>query len=116
MDYLVIKENDLFFLTDTKGNVPENHYYGLGLYTKDTRFLSKLDLRINGEEPILLASDAAENYKAKVLLTNPHMENEGELILWRESVEIERTRFIYDDVLYESIKVKNYFPRPFHLQ
>ena len=112
MDYLVIKENDLFFLTDTKGNVPENHYYGLGLYTKDTRFLSKLDLRINGEEPILLASDAAENYKAKVLLTNPHMENEGGLILWRESVEIERTRFIYDDVLYESIKVKNYFPKP----
>lgn len=26
MDYRVIKENDLFFLTDTKGNIPENHY------------------------------------------------------------------------------------------
>lgn len=112
MDYLVIKENDLFFLTDTKGNIPENHHYGLGLYTKDTRFLSKLDLRINGEEPILLSSDAAENYVAKVLLTNPHMENEEGLILWRESVEIERTRFIYDDVLYETVKVKNYYPKP----
>ncbi|MGE8078841.1 glycogen debranching N-terminal domain-containing protein [Peribacillus loiseleuriae] len=112
MDYRVIKENDLFFLTDTKGNIPENHYYGLGLYTKDTRFLSKLDLKINGEEPILLSSSATENYMAEVLLTNPHMENEAGLVLWRESVEIERTRFIYDDVLYESIKVKNYFPKP----
>ncbi|WP_391117838.1 glycogen debranching N-terminal domain-containing protein [Psychrobacillus sp. L3] len=112
MDYRVIKENDLFLLTDAKGNIPENHYYGLGLYTKDTRFLSKLDLKINGEEPILLTSDAAENYMAKVLLTNPHMENDEGLILWRESVEIERTRFIFDDVLYESIKVKNYFPKP----
>jgi glycogen debranching enzyme len=112
MDYRVIKENDLFLLTDTNGNITENHPYGLGLYTKDTRFLSKLDLKINGEDPILLASDAAENYMAKILLTNPHMEKDGELILWRESVEIERTRFIYDDVLYESIKLKNYFPKP----
>ncbi|MDQ0857401.1 amylo-alpha-1,6-glucosidase [Bacillus sp. V2I10] len=112
MDYRVIKENDLFLLTDTNGNIPENHPYGLGLYTKDTRFLSKLDLKINGENPILLSSDADQNYKACILLTNPHMEEDGELILWRESVEIERSRFIYDDVLYEEIKVKNYFPKP----
>lgn len=111
MDYRVIKENYLFFLTDTKGNVPENHPYGLGLYTKDTRFLSKFDVRINGQEPILLSSEADENYSAKILLTNPHMEENGELILWRESVEIERSRFIFDDVLYETIKVKNYFPK-----
>ncbi|MEH7306825.1 amylo-alpha-1,6-glucosidase [Neobacillus drentensis] len=116
MDYRVIKENDLFLLTDDKGNIPENHSYGLGLYTKDTRFLSKLDVKINGEDPILLSSDAAENYMAKILLTNPHMEKDGELILWRESVEIERTRFIYDEVLYEAIRVKNYFPKPIQFE
>lgn len=114
LDYRVIKENDLFLLTDDKGNIPENHPYGLGLYTKDTRFLSKLDVRINGEEPILLSSDAGENYMSTILLTNPHMEKDGELILWRESIEIERTRFIYDELLYETIKVKNYFPK--HVQ
>ncbi|MFC0187087.1 glycogen debranching N-terminal domain-containing protein [Fictibacillus aquaticus] len=112
MDYRVIKDNDLFLLSDTKGNIPADHPYGLGLYTKDTRFLNKLDLRINGEEPILLSSDADENFVATILLTNPHMEKEGELILWRESVEMERTRFIYDGVLYETIKTKNYYPKP----
>lgn len=112
MEYRVIKENDLFLLTDEKGNIPVDHPYGLGLYTKDTRFLSKLNLLINGEEPILLSSDAAENYQAKIMLTNPHMEKGGELILWRESVEIQRTRFISNGVLYEAIKVKNYFPKP----
>lgn len=111
MDYRVIKENDLFLLTDDKGNIPENHSYGLGLYTKDTRFLSKLDIRINGEEPILLSSDANENYMAKILLTNPHMEKDGDLLLWRESVEIERTRFIFNEVLYETMKLKNYYPK-----
>ncbi|RSK53389.1 amylo-alpha-1,6-glucosidase [Bacillus canaveralius] len=111
MEYRVIKENNLFLLTDEKGNIPENHTYGLGLYRNDTRFLSKLDIKINGQEPILLSSDAKENYMATILLTNPHMENDGSLVLWRESVEIERTRFINEGILYESIKVKNYFPK-----
>lgn len=111
MNYRVIKENDLFFLTDDKGNIPKENDYGLGLYTKDTRYLSKFDIKINGQDPILLSSSADENYMAKILLTNPHMEEEGELILWRESVEIERKRLIYDGVLYETLQVKNYYPK-----
>lgn len=112
MNYRVIKENDLFFLTDDKGNIPQENSYGLGLYTKDTRFLSKFDVKINGQDPILLSSSADENYMAKILLTNPHMEEDGELILWRESVEIERKRLIYDGVLYETLQLKNYYPKP----
>ncbi|MFD0049615.1 glycogen debranching N-terminal domain-containing protein [Actinomycetes bacterium NPDC127524] len=111
MEYRVIKENDLFLLTDTLGNIPENHSYGLGLYKQDTRFLSKLEIDINGAAPILLSSEAEENYISTMLLTNPHMEKDGELILWRESVEIERKRFIFEDVLYETISLKNYFPK-----
>jgi glycogen debranching enzyme len=116
MEYRVIKENDVFLLTDEKGNIPPNHPYGPGLYMKDTRYLSKFDIRINGEEPILLSSNADENYMATILLTNPHMEEEGNLILWRESIELERKRFIYNDVCYEMLKVKNYYPKPVSFQ
>lgn len=108
----MIKENNLFLLTDAKGNIPKNHGYGLGLYTKDTRFLSKFDLKINGEEPNLLASEADENYAASILLTNPHMEKDGKVLLWRECIEIERQRFIFEGILYESVKVKNFHPKP----
>ncbi|SES26235.1 amylo-alpha-1,6-glucosidase [Salipaludibacillus aurantiacus] len=111
MDYRVIKENDLFLLTDENGNIPEDHPYGPGLYTKDTRFLSKFDLKINGEDPILLSSEADKTYYAEMLLTNPHMEEEGDVKLWRESVELKRKRFIYGGALYESLRVKNYNPK-----
>lgn len=110
MNYRVIKENDVFFLTDEKGDIPKDHPYGPGLYSKDTRFLSKLDLKINGKDPILLSSEADETYFAEILLTNPHIEENGVVELWRESVEIKRRRFIYDDVCYEVFKVKNYNP------
>lgn len=111
MNYRVIKENDLFLMTDKDGDILENESSGFGLYTKDTRFLSKLETRINGQKPILLSSAADENYISTIRLTNPHMEENGELILWRESVEIERTRFIYEGALYEAFKLTSYYPK-----
>ncbi|MDZ5712730.1 amylo-alpha-1,6-glucosidase [Jeotgalibacillus haloalkalitolerans] len=111
MNYRVIKENDLFLLTDEKGDITPNHTYELGLYTKDTRFLSEFKLLINGESPIPLHSDGGENYRSTILLTNPHQEKDGELILWRESIQFERTRFIHNDVLYETVKATSYFPK-----
>ncbi|WP_283152476.1 amylo-alpha-1,6-glucosidase [Guptibacillus hwajinpoensis] len=116
MEYRVVKENDLFLLTDEKGNIPNDHPYGEGLYKRDTRFLSSLEMKINGEEPILLSSEASKSYENEMILTNPHMEDKGRLILWRESIEIKRKRFIYEDVLYEHVVVKNYYPKPLTFQ
>ena len=112
MEYRVIKENDLFLLTDEKGNIPNDHPYGPGLYKKDTRFLSEFEIKINGEELILLSSEGDKSYENEMILTNPHMEENGQLILWRESIELKRKRFIYDGVLYEQVVVKNYYPKP----
>lgn len=112
MEYRVLKDNELFLLTDQKGDIPLNHKYGLGLYKKDTRFLSEMSLTINGEKPILLKSEAGETYESMMLLTNPHMEKDGEVELWRESVEIKRHRFISSDVLYDRITLRNYNPKP----
>lgn len=111
MEYRVIKENDLFLMTDKSGDIPAGHDAGYGLYARDTRFLSGFELRINGQKPVLLSSSAGDNYIADIRLTNPHMESEGSLILWRESVELLRRRFIYDGALYETVIMTNYFPK-----
>ncbi|WP_410515061.1 glycogen debranching N-terminal domain-containing protein [Paenibacillus sp. BR2-3] len=111
MDYRVIKENDLFLMTDKNGDIVGNDVSGQGLYTRDTRFLSRMEIRINDQKPILLSSAADENYISTIRLTNPHMEENGELILWRESVEVERTRFIYEGALYETFKLTSYYPK-----
>jgi len=108
----VIKENDLFLLTDASGDITPGAEGGLGLYTRDTRFLSRLELTINGARPILLESTAEMNCQAIFRLTNPHMEENGQIKLWRESVEIMRHRFIQDGVLYESLSYTNFSPKP----
>jgi len=110
MDYRVIKENDLFLLTDLSGDIPEGQTEGLGLYAKDTRFLSRMELKINGNKPMVLSSEADQNYISTIILTNPHMEEGDKLILWRESIELRRKRFIYEGVLYEAVKASNFSP------
>ncbi len=107
MDYRVIKENDLFLLTDLSGDVAENNN-GHGLYSKDTRFLSKLALTLNGHKLNMLSSEADENYISRIVLTNPKTERDGIMTLWPESIEVVRTRFIYEDALYESVKCNEF--------
>ncbi|MFC4775834.1 glycogen debranching N-terminal domain-containing protein [Paenibacillus sp. GCM10023252] len=112
MNYRVIKENNLFLTTDKDGDIPAGDSTGLGLYTSDTRFLSTLDIRMNGRKLLLLSSSGEENYISTIRLTNPHMEEEGQLVLWRESIEVERTRFIYEGGLYESFRLTSFAPKP----
>ncbi|WP_340008872.1 amylo-alpha-1,6-glucosidase [Paenibacillus sp. FSL K6-0276] len=109
MAYSVIKENDLFLITDLSGDISTDSKEGFGLYTKDTRFLSRLALTVNGSKPIVLASEVDRNYVSNIVLTNPDIKN-GEK-LWRESVEIVRTRFIYKGILYETIGATNFNPQ-----
>jgi glycogen debranching enzyme len=111
MNYRVIKNNDLFLMTDHYGDILGNDAQG-GLYMKDTRFLSKLQLTLNGKRPLLLSSAADENYVARIRLTNEHEEEAGNVRLWRESVEIIRERFIYGEVLYETVFLTNFSTKP----
>lgn len=99
-------------MTDENGDMPGEAGSVFGLYTRDTRFLSRLEIRINGVQPVLLSSSADRNYRSTLRLTNPHMEEQGKVILWRESVEIERHRFISGGVLYETVGLTNFSPKP----
>ncbi len=101
MDYSVIKEGDLFFLTEKNGNITSNLDKGYGLYTKDTRFLSGLEVLVEGERPELLSSESKKSYLASIHLMK-NVKDTG-------AVELKRERFIFDGVLYEKIILTNYF-------
>ena len=51
-EQLVLKEGDVFLLTDQTGDVVGNT--GFGLYYHDTRYLSLYSFKVNGNSPSLL--------------------------------------------------------------
>ncbi|MFW5736447.1 MAG: glycogen debranching N-terminal domain-containing protein [Halanaerobium sp.] len=106
IDYLTVKEDDIFIVSDKLGNIPMNNTEGYGLYTSDTRFLSGFELKINQKKPILLSAKENENYINKIYLSNHEYEIPGQIVP-KESVVIKRNRFI-NNLLYEKIEIRNY--------
>src|SRR5688572_15904761 len=107
----VIKDDRTFLVTDRFGNVPEGNTAALGLYHKDTRFLSGLDLVVDGLEPILLHSSTERNYSQIVELTYPFEAIDREGVHRKENVSIQRFR-ILSGSLYERIRVRNFGTKP----
>jgi glycogen debranching enzyme len=112
---LAIKEGDLFFYTNTEGNIPLGNTSGLGFYYEDTRFLSCYEFKINGRDPILLSSSAEQDYLLHVELTNTDIWKADELIVTQETLNIRR-QMILKDCLYERTRIKNYNDKTVALQ
>ena len=57
----VLKHDETFAVLNDFGNIIANRGSTHGLYHKDTRYLSRLELRLNGDHPLLLSSSSAED-------------------------------------------------------
>lgn len=108
---LSTKEGETFLHSDINGNFSLPNTVGMGLYYKDTRFLSQLELRINGAMPVLLSSSAERAYMSYVDLTNPDIWEEGKLVITQQTLNIRRTRVV-SEIVHERIRVRNYNDHP----
>jgi glycogen debranching enzyme len=104
---LTVKDDDLFFVTDTIGNISgcslNDSNPSMGLFCSDTRFLSRLELQIEGRSPVLLSSTADKGFSLSVLCTNPRIDDR----LNADSVGIRR-ELVLNGALFEEIEVSNY--------
>lgn len=103
---LTLKDDDLFLITDTLGNINgcvEENNNSLGLFCRDTRFLSSLELQIEKRSPILLSSTAQKGFALSVLCANPYVENR----LPAEVISVQR-ELVLNGGLFEELTVTNY--------
>ncbi|HEX2911287.1 MAG TPA: glycogen debranching N-terminal domain-containing protein [Chloroflexia bacterium] len=71
---LVLKENLVFMVSAEDGDIPQDNSEGWGIYYKDTRYLSILEIRINGYTPVLLTSSGEFNFMGNIQSANPLMQ------------------------------------------
>ncbi|PMB03776.1 amylo-alpha-1,6-glucosidase [Fischerella thermalis CCMEE 5273] len=104
---LTIKDDDLFLVTDTLGNLSAcslgDGNPSMGLFCADTRFLSRLELQIDGRSPVLLSSTADKGFSLSVLCTNPRVDDR----LQADTVGIRR-EIVLNGALFEELEVSNY--------
>jgi glycogen debranching enzyme len=95
---LTVLEGSTFCISDERGDIAADTS---GFFAHDTRFLSRLVLRIDGERPLLLSSGRVGHYAAAFYLRNPAVNG-----LPIDSLSVARERFVGTG-LQERITVRN---------
>lgn len=109
----ILKHGDAFAVLDEYGDIGVAGPGPEGLYFNDTRFLSHLKLLVDGKRPLLLSSVVQDdNVALSVDLTNPDIYVDGAIAMPRDTICIERTKFIWRGVLYERIGFRNFADSP----
>ncbi len=107
---LTLKDDDLFLITDTLGNISgcsrDETIASMGLFCRDTRFLSRLELQIAGRSPILLTCNADKGFVLSALCTNPTIPN-----INAETISIQR-ELVLNGGLFEELTIHNYNTTP----
>jgi glycogen debranching enzyme len=101
-----LKDANTFLLADALGDIQGSDD---GLFTNDTRMLSRFELAIAGRRPSLLgAAIDHENTLFTAHLTNRPLPALGERSIPQGVIHIERSRFLWDSRLYERLKLTNF--------
>ncbi|HKF00378.1 MAG TPA: amylo-alpha-1,6-glucosidase [Actinomycetes bacterium] len=110
------KEGDVFLCADPEGNLNPTTSALVGLYCKDTRFLSELMLLIDGRVPLLLSTSTERVFMSHVDLSNQELVGgEEDVIAPLQTVNVRRTRVIRDR-LYERVRLKSYHAAPIQVR
>jgi len=97
---LTLKDDDLFLITDTLVNISDISCRlggiedSMGFFCRDTRFLSRLELQIEGRSPISFSSTARKGFAMTVLCANPEIENKKGGQIKAESIPNQGSTFI----------------------
>lgn len=113
-DAIVIKDGDLFFLSEPDGQVPLDRHHGLGLYHGDCRYLSGYELHLAGRPPNLLAAATQHGFATVFEFSNPDIVMHDGGLVPAEEIGITWSRILDGKVLalHERIGLRSLSLRP----
>jgi glycogen debranching enzyme len=104
-----LKQGDCFAVLDRNGDIGAVPGTPEGIFFRDTRYLSRFEMRFQGRRPLLLESVLQDDNAAlSVDLTNPDIDPHEEHGIQRDTIAISRTKFLWDDVCFERIGLRNF--------
>lgn len=105
----VLKNDETFAMFDHFGDIAALTPGQEGLYHNDTRYLSHLELTINGARPLYLGSSVeGANSLLTIDLMNPDLTVEGRVVLPKGTLHIHRAKLLWKGACYEHIRLAHH--------
>ncbi len=80
-----------------------------GLYHEGTRYLSRMELRLQERQPFLLSSTVKEEIPAlSVHLTNPDIAKDGVITLRRNALHVTKRSLLWENAYHEDLRIRNF--------
>ena len=106
----VLKYGETFAVMNRLGDVESIGLGEQGLYYRGTRHLSRLTLRMADKVPQLLRSTIQDDNAFLTLdMMNPDVYRDGRLLLPRGSFHLFRSKFLWQDVCYDKLRLSNFW-------
>jgi glycogen debranching enzyme len=110
---MVLKQGDSFAIFDWHGDIHQVGVGKQGIYHEGTRFISRMDLNINGQRPLLLSSSPRQDNQMLIIdLTNPDLNLNGDNIIFHGTIHIQRSKLLWQSAYYEKITFLNFGLEP----
>ena len=112
---LTLIEGKTFLSTTVAGDIAPSGAPDVGFFFDDTRFLSSLELRINGHRAVVLSSNTERTFSSQIELTTGNITLRDSFDLPENTVHIRREQVLASDVLFETFSMENFHLTPVEL-
>ena len=104
-----LKHDDTFVVLDSHGDIGASAGGPDGFFNADTRYLARLELVLDGVQPLLLGSNLRDDNSALTVdLTNPDVYRNERIVLQKDMLHIVRTIFLWRGTAYQRIGLQNH--------
>ena len=105
---LTLIDGKTFLSTTVAGDVTPAGAPDVGFFHDDTRFLSNLELRIDGHRTVVLSSSTEKTFASQIELTTGNITLRDSFDLPENTIHIRREQLLADDVFYDRIGFENF--------
>ena len=115
VESLALIRGRTFFVSDRTGNLMPPGAPHVGLFREDTRYLSQIELLVNGHVPIVLSATTEGAYANRVELTvKGSLPGEG-LDIPVNTVFVHREQILENEGLHDMLQIQNFHNEKAHL-
>jgi len=105
----VLKRDSLFGCFDSRGDIVPWEGSEQGLYAEDTRYLSRLELRLDGTRPLHLNTAVRDDGSVlAVELMNPDLQRGDRIAVPKGSVHLLRRKLLLEGACHEQVRLANH--------
>jgi glycogen debranching enzyme len=112
-----LKQGDCFAVLDSYADIGATTGGTDGIYFCDTRYLSHLEMLLNGRQPLLLGSNVRDDNSILIVdLTNPDIYLDQKLVQPKDVLHVVRTVFLLNGAAYQRFRMQNHGDSPFDVR